>query len=114
MVNDQDCVGLGILCAEVCNALRRGAGAKRKEELSEPVRNAIDRLERCVYPAMHTLNPSTNRGFGHRSILEIERKMKKYAEKNRVVKYITASNVKSKIAGWRLELNGILQIFDVR
>ena len=46
MVNDQDCVDLGILCAEVCDALRRGTDGKRKEELSEPVRNAIDRLER--------------------------------------------------------------------
>ena len=45
MVNDQECVDLGSLCANVCHALRRGAGPRRKEELSEPVRNAIDRLE---------------------------------------------------------------------
>ena len=114
MVNNQDCVDLGILCAEVCDALRRGTGAKRKEELSEPVRKAIDRLERWVYPAMCALRPSTNRGYDHRSIREIERKLNKQAEKNKVVKYLTASNVKGKNAGWRSELNGMLQIFDVR
>ena len=114
MVNDRDCVDLGILCAEVCDALRRGTGGKRKGELSEPVRNAIDWLERCVHPAMYTLRPSTDRGFDHRSVREIERKLTKQAGKNRVVKYLTTNNVKGNIAAWRLELNGILQVFDVR
>ena len=45
MVNEQDCVDLGILCADVCDALRRGTDGKRVDELSESVRNAIGRLE---------------------------------------------------------------------
>ena len=45
MVNDQDCVELGVLCADVCDTLRRGTGGKRKNELSELVRHAIVRLE---------------------------------------------------------------------
>ena len=45
MVNDQDCVELGMLCADVCDTLRRGTDGKRKEELSGSVRHAIDRLE---------------------------------------------------------------------
>ena len=40
--------------------------------------------------------------------------MNKLASKNELVKYFTASNGKGKIAGWRLELNGILQVFNVR
>ena len=45
MANDQDCVDLGLLCADVCDALRRGTGGKKKDELGEPVRHAITRLE---------------------------------------------------------------------
>ena len=35
------------------------------------------------------------------------------ASRSELVKYFTASNGKGKIAGWRSELNGILQIFNV-
>ena len=45
MANEQDCVDLGILCADVCDVLGRGTDGKRTDELSESVRNAIDRLE---------------------------------------------------------------------
>ena len=45
MANEQDCVDLGILCADVCDAFRRGTGGKTVDELGESVRNAINRLE---------------------------------------------------------------------
>ena len=45
MINEQDCVDLGILCADVCDMLRRGTYGKRTDELSKSVRNAINRLE---------------------------------------------------------------------
>ena len=57
--------------------------------------------------------PPINRAPGHRSIQEIQRKVEKLASKNELVKYFTASNGKGKIADWRLELNGILQVFNV-
>ena len=60
------------------------------------------------------MRPSTSRGLDHRTIQEIEQKMNEQAKRNKVVKYITASNVRGKIGGWRLVLNAILQIFDVR
>ena len=63
---------------------------------------------------MYPSSPSTNRGHNHRSIQDIQRKMDKLASKNELVKYFTASNGKGKISGWRLELNGILQVFNVR
>ena len=43
----------------------------------------------------------------------MQRKVEKLASKNELIKYFTASNGKGKIAGWRLELNGILQVFNV-
>ena len=43
----------------------------------------------------------------------MQRKVEKLASKNELIKYFSASNGKGKIAGWKLELNGILQIFNV-
>ena len=45
LADEQDCVELGILCADVCDALRWGADGKRVDELSESVCNAIKQLE---------------------------------------------------------------------
>ena len=45
MANDQDCVDLGLLCASVCDALKRGADGKKLGDLNKPVRDAINRLE---------------------------------------------------------------------
>ena len=63
---------------------------------------------------MYTLRPSTNRGLDHRTILEMERKMNEQAKRNKVVKHLTVGNVKGKIGGWKLVLNAIFQIFEVR
>ena len=62
---------------------------------------------------MSTSRPSNNCALGRRSIWEIQRKIDKLTRENELVKYFTASNGKGKIAGWRLELNGILQVFNV-
>ena len=51
--------------------------------------------------------------FDPRSIQKIQRKVDKLASKNELIKYFTASNGKGKITGWRSELNGILQVFNV-
>ena len=45
MANDQDCVDLGLLCAGVCDTLKRGADGKKPEDLNKPVYDAIDRLK---------------------------------------------------------------------
>ena len=63
---------------------------------------------------MYMSRLSTNCALDHRSIQEIQQKIEKLARKNELVKYFTASNGKGKIAGWRMELNGILQVFNVR
>ena len=62
---------------------------------------------------MYAPRPSTNRIVDHRSIQEIQRKIGELAGKNELVKFFTMSNVKGRIAGWMLELNGILQVFNV-
>ncbi|KAH9005596.1 hypothetical protein EDB86DRAFT_1463631 [Lactarius hatsudake] len=93
MANDQDCVDLGVLCASVCDALKRGTDGKKLEDLNESVRDAIRRLEATVE--------------------KIRQRIDKVTKRHEIVKFFAASNDKGKIAGWRLELNEILQVFNV-
>ena len=44
MANDQDYVDLGMSCADICKALKRGMGDKKSEGLSKSVRDAINQL----------------------------------------------------------------------
>ena len=44
MINEADCVDLGIACADVCIALDRGANGKRLNELNNSVCEAIGQL----------------------------------------------------------------------
>ena len=46
MANDQGCVNLGILCKDVCVAFSRETCGKEIDDLSEPVRDAMERLEK--------------------------------------------------------------------
>ena len=44
MINKQDCVELGLSCANVCGALDRGLKGRRLDELSQSVHQAIQQL----------------------------------------------------------------------
>ena len=44
MVNEQDYVELGLFCASICEALKRGIGEKKLEDLNKSVRGAINQL----------------------------------------------------------------------
>ena len=44
MANDQGYVDLGLSCADICKALKRGMGDKKLEDLSKSVRDAINQL----------------------------------------------------------------------
>ena len=44
MVNEQDYVELGLFCADICKALKRGMGEKKLDDLSKSVRDAIKQL----------------------------------------------------------------------
>ena len=62
---------------------------------------------------VYSSRPSAHRALNRRSIEKIQEKVEKLARKNELGKYFTASNDKGKIAGWRLELKEILQVFNV-
>ena len=44
MINEQDYVELGLCCADICKALKRGVGEKKLEDLSKSVCDAINQL----------------------------------------------------------------------
>ena len=44
MVNEQEYVDLGLFCADICEALERGIGNKKLDDLSKSVRGAINQL----------------------------------------------------------------------
>jgi hypothetical protein len=44
MTNEEDCVEIGMACADVCTALSRGLNGKLLEDLNESVCEAIKRL----------------------------------------------------------------------
>ena len=48
MINEAEYVELGLACAEVCKALNRGMNGKRPEDLSQSLREAVDKLTTWV------------------------------------------------------------------
>ena len=44
MLNQQECVELGLFCADICKALERGMGGKKLSDLSQSVCDAINQL----------------------------------------------------------------------
>jgi hypothetical protein len=46
MINQQDCVELGLSCADVCKALERGLQGKQSDDLSQSVLEAIEELKK--------------------------------------------------------------------
>ena len=58
MTNKSDYVELGLACANVCEALKRGMNGKGLDDLSQPVRDAITQLTTWVERAAHILDGS--------------------------------------------------------
>ena len=48
MANKTDYVDLGLACADVCGALDRGMNGKKLDDLSQPVREAVNQLKMWV------------------------------------------------------------------
>ena len=44
MTNEEDCVELGLACADVCTALSRGLDGKQMKDLNDSVREGIKQL----------------------------------------------------------------------
>ena len=58
MTNEDDCVELGLACADICTALSRGLNGKLLKDLSDSVSEAINQLTTWVKPAAVNWNTS--------------------------------------------------------
>ena len=58
MANEEDYVGLGLNCADICKALDRGVNGKKLDDLSPSVCQAIDQLTTWVLSVVHALDVS--------------------------------------------------------
>ena len=113
MINEVDYVELGLACAKVCNALHRGMSGKRPDELSQSVLEAIGQLTEWVGPAVDIRGiylQVTHR----RAVTEIRTNIFKQGKRNVISRRFHARNDKETITSWRLDLNRILHIFNVR
>ena len=54
MANNNDYVELGLACAEVCKALDQAMNGKKLDDLSQPVREAINQLTVWVKWTIHS------------------------------------------------------------
>jgi len=43
-MNEPDYIGIGLLCADICQVLDRGTSGKKPGELSQSMHRAIDQL----------------------------------------------------------------------
>jgi len=114
MVNEVDYVELGLSCADVCKALDRGMGGRGLDKLSQAACNAIHQLTTCAEQVMHMPGDSLNRVLNRRTIAEIQRKVIKQSGRNSASRLFYAKYDKETIAAWKMDLNRILQIFNVR
>ena len=58
MANETEYVELGLACADVCRALGWETNGKKLYDLSQPLREAINRLTTWVRPAIYSFDGS--------------------------------------------------------
>jgi len=113
MINEVDYVDLGLACAEVCRVLDRGMRGRRVDELGQAVFEAIEQLNMQVESAVDMSGDALT-GLSIRAVAEIQRSVIERGKRNVVSRHFHAKNDKEMIATWRLDLNRILHVFNVR
>ena len=113
MVNRVDYVELGLACAEACKVLARGTEGRQAGQLSQAVLDAIEQLMTWVGPRDVYAGRSTHHALNRRTVTEIQRKIIKRGKRN-VVSRLFHVNDEEAIATWRLGINRITHVFNVR
>ena len=113
MVSKAEYVELGLTCANVCKVLNRGVGRRQADQLSQSVLEAIEKLTTWVKPAMGATGDFLTE-LSTRTVAEIQGHIIKRGKRNVISRHYHARDDKDAIATWRLDLNGILHIFNVR
>jgi hypothetical protein len=115
-VDDQreDCVELGLACADVCTALSRGLNGKSLNDLNDSVCEAIKRLTTWVKPMVISSKYFTDDALYPRTLGEIQREIVKKGKRNAISRLFHAKINKETIVAWKSDLGGALLIFNVR
>ena len=114
MANEQDFIDLALACADICKALERGMDGKKLEDFSKSVCDAINQLTMWVELALYISCLPVYRVIGDRTVTEMQTKIIKRSERHTVSRFLRARTDKDTIAGWKLDLNRILVVFNVR
>ena len=114
MINKQEFIDIGLYCADICKALDQGVDGRRPEDLSQPMREAINQLMTWVKHIVNSLGNFADDEINRRTVTEIQRKVTKQSQRNALSRFFHARNDKEKIAAWKLELDRILRVFNVR
>ena len=113
-MNKTDYVDLGLACADVCKVLDRGVRGRRADELSQPMFEAIEQLMTSVKPMGSISSTAAYRALNRRTIAEIQRRIIEKGQQNLFSRLAHAKDDKDTLASWRLDLNKILHVFNVR
>ena len=112
MINKANYVELGLACAEVCRALDRGTNGGQIDQPSQSVLTAIEQLTTWVEPAMP--KSFTHKALNRSTVTGIQTNIIKRGKRNVISRYFHKKADNKAIAAWRLDLNRILQVFNVR
>ena len=127
VVNKQDYVELGLSCVAIYKALKQGMDGRELDDLSETVREAIDKLKTWVEPAMDISCSSAHRDLDRRTVTDIHKDIEERSglregvEKRSVLQsawqevsgFLHSSSNKDAIAAWKEDLKGLLLFFNV-
>ena len=114
MTNETDYVGLGLACADICTALERGMNGKSLNDLSQSVCKAIAQLTTWVATYVASGGLLTDHALDCRTVAEIQDEVIKRSGRGTASRLFHAKNDKEAIVAWKLDLNRILHIFNVR
>ena len=113
MANEQDYVDLGLSCADICKALKRGMDGRSLDDLSKSVRDSINQLTTWVEVLIHISCSSPYHGLDRRTVAEVQGEVLKRSERGRISRFFHARDEKDVVAAWKSDLNRLLQVFNV-
>ena len=115
VANKQDYLELGLNCADICTALVQGMDGKRPEDLSRSVCDAISKLTKWVKAPVPQVEQYADDAPDHpRAATDIQKNAVKKSERGHFSRLIHTKDDKDKIVAWKLELDRILHVFNVR
>ena len=113
MADEADYVDIGLLCADVCEALELGMDVKSMDDLNKLSFDAITQLSTWVELAKCIFCPSTDHRPDCRTVAEIQERVLKRSANGGSSRALRLREDKDVITAWKLDLSRISQVFNV-